>query len=233
MAFEKLKAAVWKANQDIVRRGLVQLTWGNASGVDRAAGVMAIKPSGIDYDQLRPEDIVVLELENGRVIEGSLRPSTDMPTHRYLYLHFPEIGGIVHTHSRYAVAWAQARRPIPCLGTTHADYFRGPIPVTRPLWPDEVAEAYEHHTGRVIVECFKTQQLHPLEIPGVLVAGHGPFSWGETPEKAVENALVLELVAEIALHTYLLHPEASALEAYVLEKHFSRKHGAQAYYGQR
>jgi L-ribulose-5-phosphate 4-epimerase len=233
MAFERLKAAVWKANQDIVRSGLVQLTWGNASGVDRAAGVMAIKPSGVDYDQLRAEDIVVLELESGCVVEGTLRPSTDAPTHRYLYLSFPEIGAVVHTHSRYAVAWAQARRPIPCLGTTHADHFYGEIPVTRPLRPEEVVEAYEHQTGVVIAECFRERQLDPLEVPGVLVAGHGPFAWGETPEKAAENALVLELVAEMAFYTYQINPEAPALEQYVLEKHFRRKHGSQAYYGQR
>ncbi len=233
MAFEKLKAAVWKANRDIVRSGLVQLTWGNASGVDRQAGVMAIKPSGVDYDRLRPDDMVIVELETGRVVEGTLKPSTDTPTHRYLYLAFEEIGGIVHTHSRHAVAWAQARRPIPCLGTTHADHFYGEIPVTRPLRPEEVAEAYEHQTGVVIVECFRERGLDPLEVPGVLVAGHGPFAWGETPEKAAENALVLELVAEMALYTYQLNPEAPVLERYVLDKHFRRKHGSQAYYGQR
>ncbi|WP_054682702.1 L-ribulose-5-phosphate 4-epimerase [Rhodothermus marinus] len=233
MAFEKLKAAVWKANRDIVRIGLVQLTWGNASGVDRQAGVMAIKPSGVDYDRLRPDDMVIVELETGRVVEGTLKPSTDTPTHRYLYLAFEEIGGIVHTHSRHAVAWAQARRPIPCLGTTHADHFYGEIPVTRPLRPEEVAEAYEHQTGVVIVECFRERGLDPLEVPGVLVAGHGPFAWGETPEKAAENALVLELVAEMALYTCQLNPEAPELERYVLDKHFRRKHGSQAYYGQR
>lgn len=231
MTFERLKAAVWKANRDIMQSGLVQLTWGNASGVDRQAGVMAIKPSGVDYNRLRPDDMVVVELETGQV-EGTLKPSTDTPTHRYLYIAFKEIGGIVHTHSRHAVAWAQARLPILCLGMTYADHFYGEIPVRRPLRSEKVAEAYEYQTGAVIVECFRKRQFDPLGVPGVLVAGHGLFAWGPTPAKAAENPLVLELVAEMAFYTYQLNPQAPVLESYVLDKHFRRKHGGQAYYGQ-
>ncbi|RMH66480.1 MAG: L-ribulose-5-phosphate 4-epimerase [Bacteroidetes bacterium] len=232
MAHEALKRAVWQANLDIVRAGLVELTWGNASGVDRAAGVMVIKPSGVPYDRLRPEAMVVLDLATGEPIEGDLRPSSDAPTHRVLYQQFDGIGGVVHTHSNHAVSWAQAERDLPCLGTTHADHFHGPIPVTRRLRSEEIREAYEHHTGTVIVERFRRDGLDPTRIPGVLVAGHGPFAWGPDPAAAVENAIVLESVARMALHTYLLNPSVRPIDGALLDKHFLRKHGPGAYYGQ-
>lgn len=233
MAHDALKEAVWRANLDVVRAGLVVLTWGNASGVDRAAGVMAIKPSGVGYDVLQPEDVVVLSLETGEVVEGRLRPSSDTPTHLHLFREFPGIGGIVHTHSRHAVAWAQAGRDLPCFGTTHADHFHGAVPCTRPMHEAEIRDAYEHETGAVIVETFRARGIDPERVPGVLVAQHGPFAWGPTPAKAVENALVLESVAEMGLHTLRLHPEATGIGQPLLDKHFLRKHGATAYYGQR
>lgn len=232
MAHEALKQAVWQANLDIVAAGLVELTWGNASGVDREAGVMAIKPSGVAYESLKPEDIVVLDLETGAVLGGGLRPSSDTPTHRYLYQQFAGIAGIVHTHSRHAVSWAQAERELPCLGTTHADHFYGTIPVTRRMRKEEIEEAYEHNTGVVIAERFREGGIDPVQVPGVLVAGHGPFAWGTTPEKAVENAIVLESVARMGLYTYLLHPSAPPIDQVLLDKHFLRKHGPGAYYGQ-
>lgn len=232
MAHDALKEAVWQANLDIVAAGLVELTWGNASGVDRAAGVMAIKPSGVDYDGMQPDDIVVVSLETGEIVGGELNPSSDTPTHRYLYRAFDGLGGIVHTHSNYAVIWAQAEREVPCLGTTHADHFYGAVPVTRRMRAEEIREAYEHNTGMVIAERFREGGLDPDAIPGVLVAGHGPFAWGATPGKAVENAIVLESVARKALHTYQLNPEARPLDQALLDKHYLRKHGAGAYYGQ-
>lgn len=232
MAYEALKEAVWQANMDIVEAGLVELTWGNASAVNRKAGVMAIKPSGVDYNIMEPEDMVIVALGTGEVLDDGLKPSSDTPTHRHLYQQFKGIGGIVHTHSSYAVSWAQAGREVPCLGTTHADHFYGPVPVTRRMREAEIKEAYEHHTGVVIVERFREDEIDPLEIPGVLVHGHGPFAWGETPQKAVENAIVLESVARKALHTYLINPEAQPIDQVLLDKHFLRKHGADAYYGQ-
>lgn len=232
MAYESLKAAVHQANLDIVEAGLVELTWGNASAVDRDAGVLAIKPSGVDYDAMTPEDIPVVSIETGEVVEGELKPSSDTPTHRELYRQFPSLGGVVHTHSNYAVSWAQAERSIPCLGTTHADHFYGSIPVTRSMTEEEIREDYEHNTGAVIVECFREQDRAPAEIPGVLVAGHGPFAWGADVEHAVENAIVLESVARKALHTCLINPEAGAIDQTLLDKHYLRKHGDEAYYGQ-
>ena len=232
MAYEALRQAVWQANLDIVAAGLVVLTWGNASGVDRAAGVMAIKPSGVAYDRLTPGDIVLLSLETGEPIQRGLKPSSDTPTHRYLYQQFEALGGIVHTHSHHAVSWAQAEREIPCLGTTHADHFYGPVPVTRRMREDEVREAYEHNTGVVIAERFREGGIDPAQVPGVLVAGHGPFAWGPTPGEAVENAIVLESVAQMALHTYLLNPTVHPIGQGLLDKHFLRKHGPAAYYGQ-
>lgn len=232
MAYDALKMAVWKANIDIVESGLVVMTWGNASAVDREVGVMAIKPSGVEYENLQPADIVVVSLETGDVVDGSLRPSSDTPTHLYLYQQFGEIGGVVHTHSSFAVSWAQAERDLPCLGTTHADHFYGSIPVTRRMQPEEIRQAYEHNTGVVIVECFRERGLDPMSIPAVLVAGHGPFTWGETPEKAVENANVLEYVARMAAHTHLINPSARRVDQSLLDKHFLRKHGPDAYYGQ-
>ncbi len=233
MAHEALKAAVWRANLDLVASGLVVLTWGNASGVDRAAGVMAIKPSGVAYQAMQPEDMVVVSLDGGEVLEGSLRPSSDTPTHRYLYGAFPACGGIAHTHSLHAVSWAQAERDVPCLGTTHADHFHGPIPVTRRMRDHEVRGAYEHETGVVIAECFRERGLDPSAVPGVLVAGHGPFAWGPSPRAAVENAIALEATAHMAFNTLRLRADAAGIDAFLLDRHHERKHGADAYYGQR
>ena len=232
MAFEELKERVWRANLDIVEAGLVELTWGNVSGVDRQAGVMAIKPSGVPYDSLQPVDIVVLSLADGEVIDSNLRPSSDTPTHLHLYREFASIGGVVHTHSTHAVSWAQAERAVPCFGTTHADHFYGTVPVTRRMTTDEIQQDYEHNTGVVIVERFRDDTLDPLNIPGVLVACHGPFAWGVTVEKAVENAIVLESVSRTALNTLQVNPSASPVDQVLLDKHFLRKHGPGAYYGQ-
>ena len=216
----------------LVEAGLVVLTWGNASGVDREEGVLAIKPSGVDYKQLRAEHIVVLDLETGVVVNGVGRPSSDTPTHLALCRAFAGIGGVVHTHSRYATAFAQAGIEIPCLGTTHADNYYGAIPVTRPLTEAEIRDEYEANTGSVIIERFKSAGLDPLQIPGVLVANHGPFTWGATAAKALENAVVLDFVAGMALDTYRLTPNCLAIPRALLDKHFLRKHGPGAYYGQ-
>jgi L-ribulose-5-phosphate 4-epimerase len=226
---DKLKRDVWKANLDLVRHGLVVLTFGNASGIDRKRGLVAIKPSGVGYEDMKSEDMVLVGLD-GRVIGGHLRPSSDTPTHLALYRAFPAIGGIVHAHSPSATAFAQARMPIPCLGTTHADHFAGPVPVTRMPRKSEVEADYEAATGAVIVERFA--RLDPSALPAVLVASHGPFAWGRTPGEAVHNAVSLELVASMALVTRQLNPRAPALPAYVLRKHHERKHGPKAYYGQ-
>ena len=232
MAYEQLKTRVYEANLALVEAGLVVLTWGNASGADRDAGVMAIKPSGVPYKQLTPNDIVVLSLETGEVVEGSARPSSDTPTHLHLYRAFAGVGGIVHTHSLYATSFAQAARAIPCLGTTHADNFYGDIPVTRAMTAEEIETDYEHNTGKVIEECFTSRALSPIDIPGVLVASHAPFAWGATPEKAVENAIVLEFAARMSVNSYALNPASAAIPKVLLDKHFLRKHGRQAYYGQ-
>ncbi|MBN1393887.1 MAG: L-ribulose-5-phosphate 4-epimerase AraD [Pirellulales bacterium] len=226
---ETLKERVCRANRELVAHGLVALTWGNASGIDRQRELAAIKPSGVSYDELSPERIVVVDFA-GRVVEGEGRPSSDTPTHLYLYRHMPSIGGIVHTHSRHATMFAQARQEIPCLGTTHADHFHGPVPVTRPLSPSEVEEDYEVNTGRAIVERFA--ELDPTSMPAALVAGHGPFAWGNDVSEAVHNAVALEAVAEMALGTRLIDAKAVVLEPYLLNKHFLRKHGPGAYYGQ-
>jgi L-ribulose-5-phosphate 4-epimerase len=228
----ELRERVCEANRELVRAGLVILTFGNVSGVDRDEGVLAIKPSGVPYDQLRPDAIVVVDLETGAVVAGEHRPSSDTPTHAVLYRRFAGVGGIVHTHSRFATAWAQAGRDVPCLGTTHADHFRGPVPVTRPLEPAEVHGEYEQRTGDVIVETFEQRGLDPLEIPAALVASHGPFAWGADVAHALENAIALEAVAELALHTLVLKAELPALDDDLLQRHFSRKHGSAAYYGQ-
>lgn len=233
MAHEELKERVWRANLGLVEAGLVVLTWGNASGADRAAGVMAIKPSGVPYADLRPEHMVLLSIETGERVEGAHRPSSDTPTHLHLYRSFPGIGGVAHTHSLHATSFAQAGRPLPCLGTTHADNFHGTVPVTRLLTPAEVAEAYELNTGVVIVERFSDDRIDPARMPAVLVAGHAPFTWGETPEKALENSVVVEFAARMAIQTWLLAPEAKGIPRYLLDKHFFRKHGPGAYYGQR
>jgi L-ribulose-5-phosphate 4-epimerase len=226
---DKLKREVWRANRDLVRHGLVVLTFGNASGIDRRRGLVAIKPSGVGYEGMKPADMVLVDLD-GRIVEGRLRPSSDTPTHLALYRAFPGLGGIVHAHSPAATAFAQARRPIPCLGTTHADHFAGPVPVTRMLRRAEVEAGYEAATGRVIIERFA--RLDPDAVPAVLVAGHGPFAWGPSPRAAVHNAIGLELVAAMALAALRLDPRAAELPAYIQGKHFQRKHGAKAYYGQ-
>jgi L-ribulose-5-phosphate 4-epimerase len=227
---EALKERVWRANRDLVRRGLVILTFGNASGIDRKTGLVAIKPSGVSYEALKPSNIVLVNFE-GRTVEGKLAPSSDTPTHLALYKAFPMIGGVVHAHSPHATMFAQAEMEIPCLGTTHADHFHGPVPVTRFLTKKEVERGYEENTGKVIVELFA--RIDPAAVPAVLVAGHGPFVWGKTPAEAVANALVLEQTAQTALGTLTLRPGGRALPGYILEKHFMRKHGPRAYYGQR
>jgi L-ribulose-5-phosphate 4-epimerase len=228
---EKLKRKVCQANLQLVRDGLVVLTWGNVSGIDRASGHVVIKPSGVPYDDMKPEHMVVVSLASGKVVEGKLKPSSDTATHLELYRAFEHIGGVVHTHSLYATAWAQARRDIPATGTTHADYFYGPIPCTRGLTSKEITTDYELNTGRVIVERF--QKLDPLAIPAVLVANHAPFAWGRSVEHAVENAVVLEYIARLANETLRANPAAKTMPQALLDKHFFRKHGPGAYYGQK
>jgi L-ribulose-5-phosphate 4-epimerase len=230
MMLENLKKEVWRANLDLVRYGLIILTFGNASGIDRKKGLVAIKPSGVSYDDMKPSDMVLVGLD-GKVAEGTLNPSSDTPTHLALYRTFPGIGGIVHAHSEYATMFAQAAKEIPCLGTTHADHFHGPVPVTRFLTKREVETDYEGNTGRAIVERFAG--LDPLGTPAVLVAGHGPFAWGRTPAEAARNALVLERTAKTALGTLTLDPGRRRLPGYIVEKHFQRKHGPHATYGQK
>ncbi len=227
-----LREAVWRANLALVEAGLVTLSFGNASGLDREAGVMLIKPSGVPYADLRPEHLVAVGLADGKPVGGDLRPSSDTPTHLELYRRFPGIGGIVHTHSPAATSWAQAGRPIPPFGTTHADHFHGPVPVTRRLSQDEVDGDYEAATGRVIVETLATVGLDPIEMPAALVASHGPFTWGPDPRSAVDNAVALELVAAMAAQTLALDPSAQPMAPYLLDRHYRRKHGAGAYYGQ-
>lgn len=230
MTSPSFKERVRQANLDLVRHGLVILTWGNASGKDQKSGKVVIKPSGIEYSALRLEHMVEMDME-GNPVGNGLRPSSDSPTHLEIYRAFPRVGGIVHTHSRFATMFAQAERPIPCLGTTHADYFPGEIPITRRLTRAEVIEDYERRTGTVIVERFT--RLDPHECPGVLVAGHGVFTWGENPEDAVSHAVALEAVAEMAWGTLLLNPDAPPFPEYVRDKHYFRKHGPGAYYGQK
>jgi L-ribulose-5-phosphate 4-epimerase len=224
-----LKEECYEANRALPKFGLVDLTFGNVSVMDRERGVFGIKPSGVEYTQLKPDDIVIVDLE-GRQVEGALRPSSDTATHRRLFQAFTNIRAVVHTHSRHATSFAQAGRGIPCFGTTHADYFYGQIPVTRPMTPEEIASSYEWETGNVIVERFKA--LDPDQMPAVLVHGHGPFAWGSSGLKAVENAFALEIVAEMALKALQLNPESQPLQPALLNKHFLRKHGSTAYYGQ-
>jgi L-ribulose-5-phosphate 4-epimerase len=227
---DALKEEVCLANRRLAEWGLAPLTWGNVSGIDRRQGLVVIKPSGVPYERLEPERMVVVDLE-GNVAAGELKPSSDTPSHLHLYRHFEKIGGIAHAHSRHATMFAQARQEIPCLGTTHADHFHGPVPVTRSLSESEVAADYEGNTGRAIVECFAGRD--PLATPAVLVAGHGPFAWGRSAAASVENALALELVAEMALGTRLIDRSGKELEDYILQKHYRRKHGPDAYYGQK
>jgi L-ribulose-5-phosphate 4-epimerase len=227
---DKLKAEVLKANLDLVKEGLVIRTWGNASGIDREEGLVVIKPSGVPYGQMEARQMVIVALDSGEVIEGTLNPSSDTPTHLELYRAFAAIGGIVHTHSLFATAWAQTGRSLPALGTTHADYFCGPVPCTRLLKPGEIKSDYEANTGRVIVETFARRE--PLSCPGVLVASHGPFAWGKTVAAAVENAAVLEHLARLAAETLRIFPSVRPMQRVLMEKHFLRKHGPGAYYGQ-
>ena len=225
----ELREQVCQANRDLVRLGLVTLTFGNASGIDRGEGLVAIKPSGIPYDDLTPDDLVIVDLD-GKLVQGSLRPSSDTRTHLILYREFSEIGGLTHTHSTYATMFAQACRGIPCFGTTHADVFYGEVPVTRPLTEEEVHTDYETDTGKVIVERFA--ELRPHEMPAVLVAHHGPFVWGADAASSVENSVALEEIAKTALGTLQLQPDAPPIPQYLLDKHYLRKHGKDAYYGQ-
>jgi len=230
MLLRELREAVCEANLELDRKGVVVYTWGNVSGVDRERGLVVIKPSGVSYDKLTADKMVVVDL-NDKVVEGDLNPSTDTATHTILYKAFPTIGGVVHTHSAHAVAWAQARRAIPCYGTTHADHCHGPIPCTDPMTPEQVGTAYEAETGRQIVKLYAGTD--PLVRPMVLVAGHGPFAWGETPDKAVKNAVILEEIARIACATLTVSASAPSLEDYVLNYHHERKHGPGAWYGQK
>lgn len=229
---KKLKHAVYEANMELPHRGMVTYTWGNVSGIDRERGLVVIKPSGVSYDELTPDDLVVLDLD-GKVVDGKLNPSSDTKTHLELYKAFPEIGGIVHTHSPYAVGWAQAGRDIPAYGTTHADYFYGPVPCCRSLTEQEVEEDYERNTGLVIVETFRQRELDPVHVPGAICRNHGPFTWGKDAAQAVYHAVVLEEVAKMAVYTTQIAPDAQPAPQYVLDKHFLRKHGPNAYYGQK
>lgn len=228
---EKLKQEVFEANHLLPKFGLVTFTWGNVSGIDRELGLVVIKPSGIPYEEMKLEDMVIVNLK-GEVVEGNRKPSSDLKTHLEIYKNFEEVQGVVHTHSQNATAWAQAKMSIPALGTTHADYFYGEIPCTREMSNEEIAGDYEKKTGDVIVEHFQSNQLNANEIPAVLVASHGPFTWGNSPQKAVENAVVLEEVATMALKSRVLNEQVSSMQNELLDKHFLRKHGAKSYYGQ-
>jgi L-ribulose-5-phosphate 4-epimerase len=228
---EELKEQVCQANLDLVKEGLVVQTWGNVSGVDRASGNLVIKPSGVPYDGMTPEQMVVVSLATGQIVEGRLQPSSDTPTHRALYRAFREIAGVAHSHSLFATAWAQARKGIPCYGTTQADYWHGAVPCTRLLTAAEIQTDYEANTGHVIIETFK--HLDPAHHPAVLVAGHGPFAWGRSARQAVENAVVLEFAARLACETLRINPKAKPIPPALLAKHFFRKHGPGAYYGQK
>ena len=225
----ELKKQVLEANLALPKHNLVTFTWGNVSGISREEGLVVIKPSGVSYEEMTAEDMVVVDLA-GNVVEGSLKPSSDTPTHIYLYQKFPEIGGVVHTHAPYSTSWAQSGRSLPALGTTHADYFYGTIPCTRAMTEAEINGAYERETGKVIIETFEGK--NPNEIPSVFVNSHAPFSWGKDPDEAVHNAVVLEEVAKMALRTYQLNPDISSMDQTLLDKHYLRKHGAAAYYGQ-
>lgn len=228
---EELKLKVYEANMELPLRGLVTYTWGNASGIDREKGLFVIKPSGVDYDALRPEDLVIMDLE-GNKVEGEMNPSSDTKTHLILYREFPEIGGIVHTHSTNAVAWAQAGEDIPAYGTTHADYFYGPIPCARNLSQKEIDQDYETCTGKVIVETFRERKLNPLHVPAVICRNHGPFTWGKDAAAAVYHSVVLEEVAKMAVLTRQIRSDSPSAPDSILNKHFTRKHGPNAYYGQ-
>jgi len=233
MGTNSVREEACEANRRLPGSGLVLHTFGNVSAADRSVGVMAIKPSGVAYEKLTPADMVLISLETGKVVEGTLRPSSDTPTHLSLYRAFPSIGGIVHTHSEYATVFAQARQPIRCMGTTHADYFRGDVPVTRPMTKAEVESDYEHNTGVVIIETFTQTGASPDDTPAVLVASHGPFAWGADAFKAIEHAEVLEFIARVEWRVRALNPDAPRPDTCLVDKHHSRKHGPGAYYGQR
>lgn len=228
---KELKEQVYEANMLLPKYNLVTFTWGNASGIDRERGLVVIKPSGVEYDRLTPEDMVVVELESGKRVEGSLNPSSDTPTHLVLYRAFGNIGGVVHTHSRWATVFSQAGRGIPPLGTTHADYFYGEIPCTRRMTPEEIGGEYERETGNVIAETFEGKS--PDDIPAVLVHSHGPFTWGTDPHNAVHNAAVLEELAFMAWHDMMMSPDIPPMQSELMDRHYLRKHGADAYYGQK
>ena len=230
---KKLKEKVCEANLELVARGVVLYTWGNVSGIDHKSSRMVIKPSGIGYDNMTPDDMVVMDVASGKVLEGKWKPSSDTQTHLALYRAFPDIGGITHTHSVNAVAFAQAGMDIPALGTTHADYFYGPVPCTRELTPEEIDEDYEKNTGKVIVETFAERGIDPVYVPGVLCASHGPFTWGKDAAQAVYHAVVLEEVSKMALLTRQVDPGAAPAPQYLQDKHYMRKHGPNAYYGQK
>jgi L-ribulose-5-phosphate 4-epimerase len=234
MLLESLRQQVLHANREISNRGLAPHTFGNVSGIDRTGSqpLVVIKPSGVDYATLTAADLVVTDLD-GNIVEGRLRPSSDLDTHTLLYREFPQIGGVVHTHSEFATAWAQACRPIPCLGTTHADYFHGAVPITEPLTAEEVSSGYVRNTGAVIVNRFRSDGLDPVAVPGVLVAGHAPFAWGATPAEAVEHADVIEYIARLAFRTVMLNGQAFPIPRHVSEYHYQRKHGPKATYGQK
>jgi L-ribulose-5-phosphate 4-epimerase len=234
MLLESLRQQVLHANREISSRGLAPHTFGNVSGIDRTGSqpLVVIKPSGVDYATLTAGDLVVTDLD-GNIVEGHLRPSSDLDTHTLLYREFPQIGGVVHTHSEFATAWAQACRPIPCLGTTHADYFHGAVPVTEPLTAEEVSSGYVRNTGAVIVNRFHSEGLDPAAVPGVLVAGHAPFAWGATPSEAVEHADLLEYIARLAFRTVMLNEQSLPIPRHVSEHHYLRKHGPKATYGQK
>lgn len=229
---ERLKEEVLAANLDLPRYGLVTFTWGNVSAIDRERGLMVIKPSGVEYEVMTANDMVVVELASGRVVEGAKKPSSDTPTHLELYKAFPAIGGVVHTHSRHATTWAQAGRDLPAFGTTQADYFYGPVPCTRAMTPAEIQGEYEKDTGTVIIETFRQRGLDPNAVPAVLVQSHGPFVWGTDAHNAVHNAVVLEEVAYMNLFSLLLNPQLGPMSSALLDKHYLRKHGKNAYYGQ-
>ena len=229
---EKLREEVYRANMELPERGLVVYTWGNVSGIDRESGLIVIKPSGVEYEDLSPDNLVIVDLNNN-IVEGELNPSSDTKTHVELYKAFPTVGGIVHTHSSHAVGWAQAGRDIPCYGTTHADYFYGSVPCTRNLTSQEVESDYELNTGKVIAETFNERKLDPLAVPGVICKSHGPFTWGKNAAQAVYHAVVLEELAKMAMYTVTIDSNSSPAPQYILDKHYLRKHGANAYYGQK
>ena len=229
---EKLKEEVYKANLELPKRGLVLFTWGNVSGIDREKGLIVIKPSGVEYENMKAEDMVVVDLE-GKVVEGELNPSSDTPTHIELYKKFPNIGGVVHTHSTHATIWAQSGRDIKAYGTTHGDYFYGPIPCTRKMTPEEIGGEYEKDTGTVIIETFEKRGIDPDSVPAVLVNSHGPFTWGKNPHDAVYNSVVLEELARMAMYTEQINKDIQPMQQELLDKHFLRKHGVNAYYGQK